>query len=235
MITRFLLIFLLVIVVPISDFWITPWLKKSNDPRKKIKVYAGTSLWLWLAAAIVWWQYRPGFLYSVRPPELIGRLPGSGFVYGFSAALIAGMLAQTLLARFNPKIAAVFQRQMRKLDFFLPVTSAERAWFAVVSVSAGICEEVLYRGFLYHSFADFWQWGMVAGLVASAIVFGLGHGYQGLTGIFATGILGAVLALLYLSTGSLAVPMVFHAAIDLRILLLPRLDRVASSAPASAA
>ncbi|MFZ0661117.1 MAG: type II CAAX endopeptidase family protein [Acidobacteriaceae bacterium] len=209
-------------------------MKTSADPARKIKLYAGTATWLWLASIVAWWIDRPGFLYLVRPPEILRRLPGNGFVYGFCAAVVGGMLAQTVLVRVNPKFKVIYQRQMAKLGFFLPVTAGERAWFAVVSVSAGICEEVLYRGFLYHSFADFWHWSVIAGLIAAAAFFGLGHGYQGVTGILTTGILGGVLSLIYLSTGSLLAPMILHAVLDLRILLFPRIRRRAETISASA-
>jgi membrane protease YdiL (CAAX protease family) len=57
--------------------------------------------------------------------------------------------------------------------------------------------------------------------VVAAVAFGLAHAYQGLTGILTTGVLGGVLAGVYLSTGSLLLPVLLHAAIDLRFLLVP--------------
>jgi membrane protease YdiL (CAAX protease family) len=40
-------------------------------------------------------------------------------------------------------------------------------------------------------------------------------------GVVATGALGGVMAALYLDTGSLLLPVLLHAAIDLRFLLVP--------------
>ena len=51
------------------------------------------------------------------------------------------------------------------------------------------------------------------------MLFGLAHWYQGRLGMLATGVLGAVLTQLYLTTGSLLLPMVLHVLIDLRLLL----------------
>ena len=52
-----------------------------------------------------------------------------------------------------------------------------------------------------------------------ACAFGLAHWYQGRLGMLTTGAAGAVLTQLYLTTGSLLLPMVLHVLIDLRLLL----------------
>jgi membrane protease YdiL (CAAX protease family) len=104
----------------------------------------------------------------------------------------------------------------------LPRTAGERRLFTVVGVTAGVCEEWLYRGFFLAVVAA------VAGglpdavlVVLAGVAFGLAHAYQGRAGIVTTGVLGGVMAALYLSTGSLLLPVLLHAAIDLRFLLVP--------------
>lgn len=104
----------------------------------------------------------------------------------------------------------------------LPRTSTERRVFAAVAVSAGICEELLYRGFVLAVLAAIAPsvsplWTVVVGAVA----FGLAHAYQRLAGMLVTATLGGCLAVLYLGTGSLLLPVAFHALVDLRVLVLP--------------
>jgi membrane protease YdiL (CAAX protease family) len=112
----------------------------------------------------------------------------------------------------------------------LPRTQQERRLFAVVGVTAGVCEEWLYRGFFLALVA-----AVVPGLpgpvlvAVAALAFGLAHAYQGLAGVVTTGVLGGVLAAVYLSSGSLLLPVLLHAVIDLRFLLVP-----ASALPAVA-
>jgi membrane protease YdiL (CAAX protease family) len=104
----------------------------------------------------------------------------------------------------------------------LPRTRAERRLFTVVGVTAGLCEEWLYRGFLLAVVSAVAGGAPTAVLVAVAgAAFGLAHAYQGTAGVLTTGVLGAVLAALYLGTGSLLLPVVLHALIDLRFLLVP--------------
>jgi membrane protease YdiL (CAAX protease family) len=104
----------------------------------------------------------------------------------------------------------------------LPRTSGERRLFTVVGVTAGVCEEWLYRGFFLAVVAAI-AGGLPTGVLVAvaALAFGLAHAYQGAVGILTTGLLGGVMAALYLQTGSLLVPVLLHAAIDLRFLLVP--------------
>jgi len=104
----------------------------------------------------------------------------------------------------------------------LPRTMAERRLFTLVGVTAGVCEEWLYRGFFLAVVSalaggpDDWVLVLVA-----AVAFGLAHAYQGRAGILTTGVLGGVMAALYLGTGSLLLPVLLHVLIDLRFLLVP--------------
>ena len=104
----------------------------------------------------------------------------------------------------------------------LPRTPGERRLFTVVGLTAGICEEWLYRGFFLAVVAAVAgrpsTWVLVA---MAAAAFGLAHAYQGPVGVVTTGVLGGIMAALYLGTGSLLLPVLLHAAIDLRFLLVP--------------
>jgi membrane protease YdiL (CAAX protease family) len=79
-------------------------------------------------------------------------------------------------------------------------------------VSAGIGEELFYRGFLL------WYLGTVVStagaVVVSSTLFGLAHVMHGASAAARAGLLGVVFCGLYLWTGSLWVPMLLHTAID---------------------
>ena len=91
-----------------------------------------------------------------------------------------------------------------------------------MSVTAGITEEFIYRGIALSSLAGLpWlqAWGgpwLAAAMVA--IAFGLGHGYQDAIGMMRAGVLGFLLAVPMLLTGSLLPGMAAHAALDLTLL-----------------
>jgi len=115
----------------------------------------------------------------------------------------------------------------------LPRTTGERRLFTVVGVTAGVCEEWLYRGFFLAVVAALAGGPSTAVLVVvAALAFGLAHAYQGLVGVVTTGVLGGIMAAVYLQTGSLLLPVLLHAVIDLRFLLVPARVLPAGRGPA---
>ena len=114
-----------------------------------------------------------------------------------------------------------------------PTSPAETAWILlIVSPTAGICEEFLYRGFLLSRIA------MIAGsqgfaALLAAIVFGLAHAYQGRLGAARAGVIALVLSLPVVATGSLLPAMAAHTVIDAAgiVWLWPLLDRKRAATP----
>jgi hypothetical protein len=101
----------------------------------------------------------------------------------------------------------------------------EKRMFTAFAVTAGITEELLFRsfGFAY----VLWlapSWSRSTAALVTAVVFGLVHRYQGIKGILATALVGWILAELYIETGSIVAPIVVHSVMDLRLLLLSRLQ-----------
>lgn len=131
-----------------------------------------------------------------------------------------------------------FLRRLVKIaGALIPERTAERFWFAAVSVGAGVTEELLFRGFLFWYLGFFFpQLSLVQLIVISSALFGFCHLYQGWIGIIGTGVLGAVLMWMYVSTESLLLPISIHALIDLRILAIftPGRMRCLCSLPAGA-
>jgi uncharacterized protein len=142
---------------------------------------------------------------------------------------VAVVLALTavLFRSNNPALMKALRRQAKGFLALLPRTTDERRMFAALAVTAGICEEILFRGFGFAYVR--WVWPSVTHdwLVAvTSIAFGLAHLYQGPRGVVLTGIVGALLAWVTLDSGSLLPAMIMHALLDLRVLALPDLEAV---------
>lgn len=160
----------------------------------------------------------PAFL-GLRAPDLTLRgLDGGG-------SMLAGMVVGLVLAAFLTGL--VLRRTGVRLpggaalDPMLPRTARGRRWWAGLSLSAGVTEEIVYRGLALLTLAATLPGADPRVLVvASALLFGLAHVYQGVTGVLATTAAGWVLAGLYVSTGSLLLPIVLHTLVDLRVLLV---------------
>lgn len=96
----------------------------------------------------------------------------------------------------------------------LPVTRSDRALFVVVSATAGVCEEIMFRGFLIMTLTAATQ-SPVLGVTLAAVAFGVVHAYQDAAGVAVASLLALVLTVPVLITGSLYPSIVAHFAIDI--------------------
>src|SRR5436190_14510866 len=102
---------------------------------------------------------------------------------------------------------------MQPLRALIPHTRGEFRLFMPLAVTAGICVEFLFRGYLVWVLA---AWiGVLPAAIASMVLFGLGHGYQGGKFGFRAFSVGVVLGVMALVTSSLLPGILLHAAIDL--------------------
>ena len=84
-----------------------------------------------------------------------------------------------------------------------------------------VVEETIFRGYLILRFKTLFDSRIFLAL-SSAVIFSLGHGYEGTAGVITVGYMGFVFALIYLWRGSLAAPMVMHFLQDfIGIVLAP--------------
>ena len=185
----------------------------AGESQARVNEYSNTLLMEWglvLATGLLW-------LAQERSLQSLGLgLPlGPGFVIaaGIVGVLIILQLLQTRAILRDPEKQQEIRRQLGKLAALVPHTRRERAWFSALSITAGICEEILFRGFLL------WMATTLVGLplavVLTSILFGVAHLYQGpLGGLKAAGV-GLVMALLTVLSGSIWLPMLLHAALDL--------------------
>jgi membrane protease YdiL (CAAX protease family) len=182
-------------------------------PRVRMWLYRQGIAIQWSLAAVavaLWaWRQRPWAALGVVPRLTWGLV---GVAVGFTAIAFY-ILSQRRKALADEEALLRLRRQMRNVERMMPRTAAELRWFGRLAVTAGICEELLYRGYLIWYLAS-WMAVVPAALVAS-VVFGFGHAYQGPRGIAVTAMVGVFMSAIYLLTGSLFACMVLHALMDL--------------------
>ena len=103
----------------------------------------------------------------------------------------------------------------------LPSTGAERLTWALVAVSVGFCEEVVYRGYLQKQLKAITGSGWVA-VALQALLFGMAHGEQGAAAALRMTVYGAVLGVVATWRRSLVPGILSHVGIDLVSGLLHR-------------
>ena len=226
MILQHLLVFFLIVVAPLWDWYEIPRLKASAAARKKIRFYQKIVAASWACALVAVGTIGLAAVSTIVPAANEGAWLSSGTRGGvFLEGLIAGMLIvimlPAVLALRNEKIRSKAGKAAKRLSFLLPSTGEERRWWWLVSVTAGICEEVVYRGFLLHYFhVAPLPLNLIGALGVSSLIFGVGHLYQGIAGAVQTVVIGFVLAVMFVMTGNLLLPIVVHAVVDLRVLAM---------------
>lgn len=129
------------------------------------------------------------------------------------ALLALGFLAVSLVLA-EPQWRRAVEERDRRVYLFSPRTPLERGLWVAISLSAGVFEEVAYRGVM------FWVVQQLTGSTGAsvaicALAFGLGHLVQGAkAALFVTGI-GAGFHGLVLATGSLYPAIAAHIVFDL--------------------
>jgi membrane protease YdiL (CAAX protease family) len=83
------------------------------------------------------------------------------------------------------------------------------ALWVMLALTAGICEEILFRGYLQRQFAALTK-STAAGLVLQGLAFGAAHGYQGVKYMCIIAVYGCLFGLLAIWRHSLRPGMMAH-------------------------
>jgi len=103
---------------------------------------------------------------------------------------------------------------LRAMKPLLPQGPLEMLVWAILCVTAGFCEEFIFRGYLQKQFLAL-TGSINAAILLQAVVFGMGHMYEGWKGVVSIIIYGALFGILASMRRSLRPGMIQHAGQDL--------------------
>ncbi|MCA8911796.1 MAG: CPBP family intramembrane metalloprotease [Planctomycetes bacterium] len=191
-------------------------LPEAEINRIRPRLYIESIALQWVMAAIA---LHPLFLRGTSTADLglaveLQMLPRFA---GGAVLVIVGLLAlywQRRRIMQAPDGRELVREAVKKFSWLLPRTQFERVLWIVVSLHAGVCEELFFRGYVFGVLNHIGPW-WAAGIVGS-LMFGMGHSYQGVRGVASTAVIGMLAIGLYLLTGSLWVGMFAHAVYDMQ-------------------
>ena len=211
-------VFLFVLITVVEGLVFFPRFKAAvaaGVPDARAKAYRRATLGQWAFTAIV----IVGWIVAKRSWTALGVVPPTDWRLYAGIALIAaigffGFRQAQAIGRLSAKAEGVdeYRTRLAELSFLLPHTRGEYRGFMLLSITAGICEELLCRGYLIWVLRAYTS--LAGAIVISAIAFGLGHAYQGTKGIVKTTVVGVAMNLIVLLTGWLLPAMVVHAILD---------------------
>jgi membrane protease YdiL (CAAX protease family) len=101
----------------------------------------------------------------------------------------------------------------KSVDSLLPKSLVEVLVWIATCITAGICEEMAFRGYLqrqFHALTGNIAWA----ILLQALVFGIAHGYQGWRNVVVISVLGVLFGVLAAWRKNLRANMVVHAWAD---------------------
>lgn len=181
-----------------------------------IFTYLFTMGWEWLLVAFVLWGARKnGFALK----DLVGgkwKSPEDGLIdvgiavgFWIVAALIL-VLAAAAAGLVSPdKLEAA----RKNVDVLKPLGALESVIWVLLSITAGFCEEVMFRGYLQKQFTA-WMRSDLAAVLLQAVIFGAAHSYQGARLAFVVTVYGMLFGVLAVLRRSLRPGMMAHTMQD---------------------
>lgn len=186
----------------------------------RILLYGSTFITQSVLILLVWFGIH---LRGVRMRDLIGGRweTVEAFLLDVGIALGFWFVAIILLAGLRVALGTIDLHNIQKsvddtlriLGPLAPHSNLEAGLFVLLSVSAGLFEEIIFRGYLQRQFGALGRNALV-GIVASAAIFGLGHAYQGPRMMIVIGFFGSFFGILAHFRKSLRPGMMAHAFQD---------------------
>ncbi len=196
-----------------------------GDPKEALELLADSPIALiYLPTMITHWLIFLLIFLTTRSENT--GLAGLGFkrirlldvLWAVAFLLVSNLilsLLSLLLGKFGLGIPG-------EIELILPETATERIVWVFLSLTAGICEETAFRGYLLTRLKIFGRTkGWLIPIFVSSLVFGMGHTYQGTGGFILITIYGMMFGLLYIKTGSIWPCIIAHFFQDFSALFFP--------------
>jgi CAAX protease family protein len=191
-----------------------------HSQGSRLLLYGGTFITELVLFFLVWFGIR---LRGVRMRDLIGGKwkTGEAFLLDVGIAFGFWVVALSLLFGLRVAMGLIDVHNLQKsvddtvkiLGPMAPHTYLEAGFFVLLSIGAGLFEEIIFRGYLQRQFGAMGR-NAVIGIVASAIIFGCGHAYQGPRNMVVIAVFGSLFGILAHFRKSLRPGMMTHAFQD---------------------
>jgi membrane protease YdiL (CAAX protease family) len=195
---------------------------RTVEQPRRVVFYITTITWEWLLMGYVLFGVRRHgtSLWEVmgarwKNAKNVFRDMGIALLFWVLALIVLGVVAHLLH----------YERMGQNVRFLAPEGSTEIVLWIAVSLTAGVCEETIFRGYLQKQLIA-WTGNAPAGVLLSAAAFGVGHIYQGAKATVVIGVYGLLFGILAQLRRSVRPGMMAHALHDtvsgLALRLLPK-------------
>ncbi len=196
---------------PLNQYLVFPAVRQrlESDAEYKRRFYLHSAASLWLLGAVLllllWWLDAPFAQMGLTIPAWLPLLNLLAVVLLFAAVAFARLrIDASTIDRLRDSYAHV--------RFCLPDNRPQFKAMLLTSFSAGVVEEIIFRGYLYWHLSQFMSF--FPALILANGAFALGHVWSGGKNALGAFGFGLLLSLIYLLSGSLLPAMLAHVLLD---------------------
>ncbi|MGW0732194.1 CPBP family intramembrane glutamic endopeptidase [Streptomyces sp. NPDC002851] len=199
--------------------------RRDSEPRALVRYFRSALIMWWALAglAVTAVLLSPG----VSGADLGLRLPDES-VYTYM--VMALVLVATVAGGVHNRRLVEQDKHVPGRDAvaaMLPRTARERRLAAAVAVTDGVAAEFVYRGLFIAFGVGALGLDLYVAAALSLVIYALAGWYQGRAGVGMFALFGLGTTLLYVFTGSLLLPVVFHLSVTVRdLVFLPAPERM---------
>jgi CAAX protease family protein len=165
----------------------------------------------WAMVAVVWFGIRKNGI-SIR--ELVGGAWRGPLDFIRDAAIgLGAWLAWVIPSGILLSVVSDHRGMPEFITYIMPRTPLELTCWLVLSFSAGVSEEIMFRGYLQRQFSAI-AGNPSAAILIQAVLFGVMHIYEGIWQVAAIAVLGVVLGYLAHWRRSLRPGIILHIWMD---------------------
>lgn len=165
---------------------------RTADHPNRIGLYLTTMIWEWILTAYVLIGVRR---YGTSLDEVTGAKWKSFLEFARDVGIAIAFWIAALMVLGATAVALHFKGSKESVGFLAPEGVAQISLWILVCVTAGFCEETIFRGYLQKQFIA-WTGNAAIGVVLSAVVFGACHVYQGVKAAVVIGVYGLLFGIL---------------------------------------
>lgn len=110
------------------------------------------------------------------------------------------------------------QDNFQHMSLIVPLNWKEYFPYVFLAFAAGICEEIIYRGFLIPYILHYLpvsEFSYIIALIIPGIIFAISHFYQGTWSVLKIFLISILFGLIFFHSGSLLIVVIIHIMIDL--------------------
>ena len=186
---------------------------------------AGYTTALFISRTLFWLTTLCMYLYTVKVEKqsflvLHSERKNIGFYALSVVLLLMAVFAASIFASAFLKVTGLYQGQSKMYLLLLHILYKNRFLFIFTTVTAGVVEELLFRGYLLTRLQMLFQNNYLP-VIISSLLFGILHiGYGTVQNVVVPMFIGAVLAVYYLRYKNIWVPIIAHGLYDFLVISL---------------